>query len=122
MQNNVQNCISQIVHLYGYNMQTFSKLDAQGLEEYIYSKTNVRISYRKIILLVRNRLQETELSLQEKNTLAQATNAIDWETFVSNQLLGESIQKVRIGKTVLVFAVFLVFIFLLFKVASLFIG
>ncbi|HOS84996.1 MAG TPA: hypothetical protein PK029_06625 [Bacteroidales bacterium] len=92
-------CLCSSISIHRYSIESFNELDAQGLEEYIFTKTGTRISYTKLIDL--HAQQTNTLTEHELHALAQSCGYIDWNAYI------EHIQKPQVDGKPQIFKLFL---------------
>lgn len=115
----IYNCVCTNIKLHGYSVGTFAELEAQGLEEYMFTKTGTRIPYTTL-LLIAERKEYTILD-KELHALAQSCGHIDWNAYKEHMQNPQNQGKTEILKLILYIAAFVFGIFCIVKTFQLFI-
>lgn len=112
-------CLCTSISIHRYSLESFNEHDAQGLEEYIFTKTGMRIPYAKLLELYAN--QNAVLTEQERHALAQSCGYIDWNVYVDSIENPQSEGKSHILKLFLYVAAFVLGVFCIVQLYRMFI-
>jgi len=112
-------CLCESISIHRYSIESFNELDAQGLEEYIYTKTGTRIPYTKLLEL--HTTQLPVLHEKERHALAQSCGYIDWNAYTEYVQNPHIEGKPQIFRLFLFFAAFVLGIFCIVQMFRFFI-